>query len=81
MTRNAMSPVRQCITPPDCPLSVLQRAAERLNLASFALDVIDVEFRAGQLLARARWRRCFAFSLALRLFARIVLLDLTVLFT
>ena len=34
-----------------------------------------------QLLARARWRRCFAFSLALRLFARIVLLDLTVLFT
>jgi hypothetical protein len=35
----------------------------------------------GQLLARARWRRCFAFNLAFRLFARIVLLDLTVLFT
>ena len=35
----------------------------------------------GQLLARARWRRCFAFNLAFRLFARIVLLDLTVLIT
>jgi hypothetical protein len=35
----------------------------------------------GQALARARWRRCFAFSFALRLFARIVLLDLVVLFT
>ena len=28
-----------------------------------------------QAVARACWRRCFAFSLALRLFARIVLLD------
>jgi len=31
--------------------------------------------------ARARWRRCFALSLALRLFARIALLDLAVFFT
>ena len=31
--------------------------------------------------ARPRWRRCFAFSLALRLLARIVLLDLVVFFT
>ena len=46
-----------------------------------APNVTDAEFRAGQLLARARWRRCLAFSLALRLFARIVLLDLAVLFT
>jgi hypothetical protein len=30
--------------------------------------------------ARARWRRCFALSLAFRLFARIVLLDLAVFF-
>jgi hypothetical protein len=43
--------------------------------------VSKAELRVGQLLARARWRRCFAFSLAFRLFARIVLLDLTVLFT
>jgi len=35
----------------------------------------------GQPLARARCRLRFAFSLALRLFARIVLLDLVVLFT
>jgi hypothetical protein len=35
-------------------------------------------FAVGQAVARARWRRCFAFSLALRLFARIVLLDLAV---
>jgi hypothetical protein len=34
-----------------------------------------------QAVARARWRRCFALSLAFRLFARIVLLDLAVLFT
>jgi hypothetical protein len=31
--------------------------------------------------ARARWRRCFAFSLALSLLARIVVLALTVFFT
>jgi hypothetical protein len=31
--------------------------------------------------ARARWRRCFALSLALRLLARIVLLDLVVFVT
>jgi len=46
-----------------------------------ALGVAKAKLRAGQLVARARWRRCFAFSLALRLFARIVLLDLAVLFT
>jgi hypothetical protein len=46
-----------------------------------ALSDGKAELRVGQLLARARWRRCFAFSLAFRLFARIVLLDLTVLFT
>jgi hypothetical protein len=46
-----------------------------------ALSVAKAKLRVGQLVARARWRRCFAFSLALRLFARIVLLDLTVLFT
>jgi hypothetical protein len=33
-----------------------------------------------QAVARARWRRCFALSLALRLLARIVLLDLAVFF-
>jgi hypothetical protein len=31
--------------------------------------------------ARARWRRCFALSLALRLLARIILLDLAIFFT
>jgi hypothetical protein len=31
--------------------------------------------------ARARWRRCFAFSLAFRLLARIVLLDLALFIT
>jgi hypothetical protein len=31
--------------------------------------------------ARARWRRCFALSLAFRLFARIALLDFVVFFT
>jgi hypothetical protein len=46
-----------------------------------ALSGVKANLRVGQLVARARWRRCFAFSLALRLFARIVLLDLTVLFT
>src|SRR5215467_13238896 len=46
-----------------------------------AVSVGKVELRVGQLLARARWRCCFAFSLAFRLFARIVLLALTVLFT
>jgi hypothetical protein len=46
-----------------------------------APNVGDAELRVGQLLARARWRRCFAFSLALRLFARMVLLALIVLFT
>jgi hypothetical protein len=34
-----------------------------------------------QPVARARWRRCFAFSLALRLLARIVVLALMVFFT
>ena len=34
----------------------------------------------GYAVARARWRRCLAFSLALRLLARIVLLDLVVFF-
>jgi len=43
--------------------------------------LVAAKLGAGQLLARARWRRCFAFSLALRLFARIVLLALTVFFT
>jgi hypothetical protein len=33
-----------------------------------------------QAVARARWRRCFTLSLALRLLARIVLLDLAVFF-
>jgi hypothetical protein len=33
---------------------------------------------AVQPVARARWRRCFAFSLAFRLLARIALLDLAV---
>ena len=32
-------------------------------------------------MARARWRRCLALNLALRLFARIVLLDLAAFFT
>jgi hypothetical protein len=36
---------------------------------------------SSQALARARWRRCFAFSLALRLFARIAWLFLTVFIT
>ena len=34
-----------------------------------------------QPIARARWRRCLAFSLAFRLLARIVLLDLVVFIT
>jgi hypothetical protein len=34
----------------------------------------------GHAVARARWRRCFAFSLALPLLARIVLLPLAILF-
>jgi hypothetical protein len=38
-------------------------------------------FATAQAVARARWRRCFALSLALRLLARIVLLDLTVFVT
>jgi hypothetical protein len=54
---------------------------ERAKSSSPVHYVIDAELGAGQLLARARWRRCFAFSLALRLFARIVLLALAVLFT
>jgi len=54
---------------------------ERAKSSSPVHYVTDAEFRAGQLLARARCRRCFAFSLALRLFARIVLLALAVLFT
>ena len=47
------------------------RAASRrpLRLRSFA---------TAQEVARARWRRCFAFSLALRLLARIVVLALMV---
>jgi hypothetical protein len=38
-------------------------------------------FAVGQAVARALWRRCFALSLVLRLFARIVLLDLAVFVT
>ena len=54
---------------------------ERAKSSSPVHYVADAESEAGQLLARARCRRCFAFSLALRLFARIVLLALVVLFT
>jgi hypothetical protein len=42
---------------------------------------IGVKRGVGYPVARARWRRCFAFSLAFLLFARIVLLDLAVFFT
>jgi hypothetical protein len=42
---------------------------------------IGVKRGVGDPVARARWRRCFAFSLAFLLFARIVLLDLAVFFT
>src|SRR4029077_21246123 len=53
--------------------NVSQAASRRpLRLRSFA---------TAQEVARARWRRCFAFSLALRLLARIVVLDLAVFFT
>src|SRR5216684_2504510 len=53
--------------------SASQAASRRpLRLRSFA---------TAQEVARARWRRCFAFSLALRLLARIVVLALTVFFT
>jgi hypothetical protein len=38
-------------------------------------------FGTAQPVARARWRRCFAFSLALRLLARIVVLALMIFFT
>jgi hypothetical protein len=38
-------------------------------------------FATAQAVARARWRRWFAFSLALRLLARIVMLTLPVFFT
>jgi hypothetical protein len=38
-------------------------------------------FAMAQPVARARWRRCFALSLAFRLLARIVLLDLAMFFT
>ena len=54
---------------------------ERAKSSSPVHYLSDAEFGAGQLLARARCRRCFAFNLALRLFARIVLLALAVLFT
>ena len=58
-----------------------QDGQERGESSSPVHYVTDAEFGAGQLVARARCRRCFAFSLALRLFARIVLLALAVLFT
>jgi hypothetical protein len=67
--------------------SVHPASANRTKIATsplrqcLALSVVKAELRVIQLLARARCRRCFAFSLAFRLFARIVLLDLTVLFT
>ena len=54
---------------------------ERAKSPSPVHSVTDAEVGAAQLLARARCRRCFAFNLALRLFARIVLLALAVLFT
>src|SRR5262249_38316369 len=38
-------------------------------------------FATAQPAARARWRRCFDLSLAFRLLARIVLLDLAIFFT
>jgi hypothetical protein len=37
-------------------------------------------FTTAHAAARARWRRCFALSLAFRLFARIVLLDFVIFF-
>ena len=40
----------------------------------------DAGWPEGHAVARARWRRCFAFSLALPLLARIVLLPLAALF-
>jgi hypothetical protein len=43
-------------------------------------DPLRLRFHTAQAVARARWRRCFALSLALRLSARIVLLDLAVFF-
>jgi len=40
----------------------------------------DVDVPRGYAVARARWRRCFAFSLAFLLFALIALLDFVVFF-
>jgi hypothetical protein len=44
-------------------------------------DLYGSVFAPAQPVARARWRRCFALNLALRLLARIDLLDLAVFFT
>jgi hypothetical protein len=44
-------------------------------------DPFGSAFAMAQAVAHVRWRRCFARSLALRLLARIVLLDLAVFFT
>ena len=54
--------------------------------ARWALTILptyrcEVGVPRGYAVARVRWRRCFALSLALRLFARIALLDLAVFFT
>jgi hypothetical protein len=61
-------------------LKVHASALVRRNLRRSLLRWINLS-RHGRLVKRerrARWRRCFAFSLALRLVARIVLLDLAV---
>jgi hypothetical protein len=53
----------------------------QLDRASSLAALIPCVSGAAQPVARARWRRCFAFSLAFRLLARIVLLDLAVFIT
>src|SRR5882762_2195716 len=52
------------------------------NASRAASETIPLLYlMTAQAVARARWRRCFALSLAFRLLARIVLLDLAIFFT
>jgi hypothetical protein len=54
----------------------------RVGKAQSLFDTIPLHLSgAAQPAARARWRPCLAFSLAFRLLARIVLLDLAVFIT